>query len=203
MGILYLQHKEISITTAVYIRVSTVGQNEAGQRRELERWLAVHGISDAAWFVDKKSGTNLDRPAFKRMEKAIFDGEVKTIVVWKLDRLARSLRDGINTLADWCDRGLRVVSITQQLDFNGAMGKMLAAVLFGLAEMEQETRKERQAVGIAAARERGVYKGRKPGSTKVDPARVAELREKGLSAAEIATSLGISRASVYRLAGTA
>ena len=59
-------------------------------------------------------------------------------MVWKLDRLSRNLRDGINVLADWCDKGLRVVSVTQQIDFNGATGKMLAAVLLGVAEMEQE-----------------------------------------------------------------
>jgi DNA invertase Pin-like site-specific DNA recombinase len=67
------------------------------------------------------------------------NGEVDTIVVWKLDRLSRSLRDGINTLCDWCDRGLRVVATSQQIDFNGSLGKMLAAVRFGVAEMEQES----------------------------------------------------------------
>jgi DNA invertase Pin-like site-specific DNA recombinase len=72
-------------------------------------------------------------------------------------------------LADWCDRGLRVVSITQQIDFNGTLGKMLAAVLLGVAEMEQETRRERQAVGIAVAKKCGVYLGRKPGTSKAKP----------------------------------
>jgi DNA invertase Pin-like site-specific DNA recombinase len=76
-----------------------------------------------------------------------------------LGRLARSLGDGINALANYRNRGLRVVSITQNLDFNGETGKMLADVLIGLAEMEQETRKKRQAVEVAAARERGVYRG--------------------------------------------
>ena len=52
--------------------------------------------------------------------------------------LSRCMRDGINVLADWCDRGLRVVSVTQQIDFSGAMGKMLAAVLLGVAEMALE-----------------------------------------------------------------
>ena len=63
------------------------------------------------------------------------------MVLWKLDRLSRNLRDGLNVLIDWCDRGLRVVSTTQQIDFNGSLGKMLAAVLLGVAEMEQETRR--------------------------------------------------------------
>src|SRR5688572_7868766 len=97
---------------ACYIRVSTVGQNEAGQRAELERWLAGNGIgaSSVRWYVDKgKTGDNLKRPAFEQLQAAVFTGEVGTIVTYKLDRLSRSLRDGINVLCDWCDKGLRVV----------------------------------------------------------------------------------------------
>jgi hypothetical protein len=72
-------------------------------------------------------------------------------------------------LCDWCDKGLRVVSVTQQIDFNGTVGKMLGAVLLGIAQMEQETRRERQAAGIAEAKKAGKYKGRKPGTTKATP----------------------------------
>lgn len=188
---------------ACYVRVSTVGQNEAGQKREINRWLQGNGIDPQSvrWFVDKSTGDNLDRPAFQQLQQAIFMGEVDTVVVWKLDRLSRSLRDGINTLADWCDAGLRVVSVTQQIDFNGAMGKMLAAVLLGVAEMEQETRRERQRAGIDAAKERGAYNGRQKGSTKGKPARARQLRDKGLSAAEIATALAVSERTVWRYLG--
>ena len=87
--------------TAVYIRVSTVGQNEAGQRREVERWLAGNGIESVKWYVDRETGDNLNRPAFARLQADVFAGQVKTVVVWKLDRLSRSLQDGINTLCDW------------------------------------------------------------------------------------------------------
>ena len=183
---------------ACYIRVSTTGQNEAGQRREIERWLKGNGIENTRWFTDAKTGDNLERPGFLALQKAVFNGEIGTIVVWKLDRLSRSLRDGINTLCDWCDRGLRVVSTTQQIDFNGTMGKMLAAVLLGVAEMEQETRKERQRAGIEAAKERGIYAGRKAGTTKARPARAKQLLAKGNTHGEIAQSLGVSRRTVLR-----
>lgn len=183
---------------AAYIRVSTTGQNEAGQKREIKRWLKGQNLAPVKWYVDKKSGDSLDRPDFARLQADIFTGEVKGVVVWKLDRLSRSLRDGINTLADWCDRGIRFVSVTQQLDFNGTLGKMIAAVLLGVAEMEQETRRERQKVGIAVAKERGVYKGRKPGSTKAKPYRAQRLNDKGLTHSEIATYLGVSRRTVLR-----
>ena len=58
-----------------------------------------------------------------------------TVIVWKLDRLSRRLRDGINVLADWCERGLKIVVITQQIELNGAVGRMIAALLLGLAEL--------------------------------------------------------------------
>jgi len=188
---------------AVYIRVSTVGQNEAGQRREIKRWLSGNNIDPKTvrWFIDQSTGDNLDRPAFQELQQAVFMGEISTVVVWKLDRLSRSLRDGINTLADWCDAGLRVVSVTQQIDFNGTVGKMLAAVLLGVAEMEQETRRERQRAGIDAAKEAGKYTGRRSGSTKAKPARAIKLRERGLTHGEIATAMGVSRRTVIRYLG--
>ncbi len=185
---------------AAYVRVSTVGQNEAGQRAEIERWLAGNGIDPAAvrWFVDKgRTGDNLKRPAFERLQAAIFAGEVGTVVTYKLDRLSRKLRDGIDVLCDWCERGLRVVATSQLIDFNGSLGKMLAAVLLGIAEMEQETRRERQAAGIAVAKREGKYKGRKQGTTKASPERAQELREKGLIASEIAKALNVSRNTVF------
>lgn len=183
---------------ACYVRVSTIGQNEEGQRAEIQRWLEGNGIKSARWFVDKgQSGDSLVRPAFEQLQSAIFAGEVGAVVVYKLDRLSRRLREGIATLCDWCDRGLRVVSITQQIDFNGTIGKMLAAVLLGIAEMEQETRRERQAVGIAVAKEKGKYRGRKKGTTKAKPARARELRRRGLTIAEIGQALGVSRNTVF------
>ena len=183
------------MSIAVYVRVSTSDQNVEGQRMALEGWL---GGREAEWYVDHAGGDDLDRPAFELLQQDIARGNVRTVVVWKLDRLSRSLTDGLNVLATWCEQGIRVVSVTQQIDFSGAGGKMLAAVLLGLAEMEQETRRERQAAGIVAARRAGKYKGRKPGSTKGNPRRAKELREYGMSQSEIAAALAISKSTVRR-----
>lgn len=186
--------------TAVYVRVSTIEQNEASQRQVIDQWLRSTGIpvEQVLWFTDKQTGDNLKRPGFERLQKAIFDGRVGTVVVFKLDRLSRSMRDGINTLCDWCEKGIRVVSVTQQLDFSGTVGRMIASVLFAVAEMEQETRRERQAAGIAVAKREGKYKGRQPGTFKANPRRAMELRERGLSLREIGNALGVSHASAAR-----
>lgn len=155
-------------------------------------------MNEAVWFVDKESGDTLKRPAFELLQKEIFEGRIHTVVVWRLDRLSRNLRDGLTTLCDWCDRGLRVVSVTQQIDFSGTIGKMIASVLFGVAEMEQETRRERQIAGIAEAKRKGVYLGRKAGTTKHCPLQAQKLRDQGYTVREIELFLGVSTNTVYQ-----
>ena len=186
--------------TAVYVRVSTTSQSQASQVREINRYLKGNGIDadSVVWFKDKATGTNLERPAFKKLQAAIFNGEISTVIIYKLDRLSRSLREGINVLCEWLEKSIRVVSVTQQLDFAGATGQLIASTLFAVAQMEMETRRERQAAGIAAAKERGVYDGRKPGTTVGKPSRARKLRDKGLNDSEIAKAMGVSRRTVQR-----
>lgn len=189
-------------SVAVYVRVSTKGQNTDSQEQEITAWLRNNGydLSNVGWYIDRASGKTLQRPEFERMQRDIFNGTVKTVVCWKIDRLSRRLRDGVNLLAEWCERGLRVVATTQQIELSGAMGRMMAAVMLGLAEVELEYRAERQAAGIKAARKRGVYGGRRSGTTKAAPTRVIELRNRGLNDGEIATALGVSIRTVQRYA---
>ena len=110
------------------------------------------------------------------------------------------MRDGINTLTDWLQKDIRFVSVSQQFDFAGITGKMIAAIFLAFAELELLNIRERQAAGIAAAKERGVYKGRKPGAVKagVDPNKAIKLRERGFTQKEIAKNLGVSLSSVKR-----
>lgn len=182
------------MTIGVYIRVSSSSQSSASQKAEIRKWLKAHdhNARSVKWFEDTESGKTMERDAFKKLQAAIFNGEVKTVVVWKLDRLARSLREGIETITDWCEQGVRVVSVTQQIDLSGKVGQMVAAVLFGIADIEHEHIRERQAAGIAEAKKRGAYKGRKAGTTKGDPARAHELRSQGLKVKEIASALNVS-----------
>lgn len=188
------------MSVAAYVRISTSGQNKAGQRREIRKWLKGNGIDLKAvrWFEDEASGENMDRPAWKELEAAVFQGEIKTLVIWKLDRLSRSLQNGVATLGALCDRGVRVISTTQQLDLSGTVGQIIAAVLLGLAQIETEYRRERQKAGIDAARARGKYLGRRTGTFKKSPKRAVALRKKGLTLDEIATALNVNVRTVSR-----
>lgn len=185
---------------ACYARVSSRHQKADSQVSEIKKWLDAHSIAadQVRWYVDKQTGKNLERPEFQRLQREIFDGDISAVVIWKLDRLSRRLRDGVNVLADWCERGLKIVIITQQIELNGAVGRMIAALLLGLAEIELEYRAERQAAGIEVAKKRGVYKGRKKGTTRAQPSRAMELRARGLTVAEIAQALGTTKRTIER-----
>jgi DNA invertase Pin-like site-specific DNA recombinase len=196
--------KEPHVSLAAYCRVSSRKQKADSQVAEIGKWLAAHGYDQqqVEWYVDKESGKTLRRDEFERLQRDIFAGRVAAVVLWKLDRLSRRLRDGINVLADWCERGLKIVVITQQIELNGAVGRMIAALLLGLAEIELEYRQERQAAGIEVAKRKGIYKGRRKGTTKAEPARAMQLRARGLKVSEIAQAMGTSRRTVQRyLAG--
>ena len=185
---------------ACYCRVSSRRQKTDSQKAELTRWLTSQRIELATvqWFEDIETGLTLRRPAFAQLQRAIFDGTVTTVVVWKLDRLSRRQHEGSTLLAGWCERDVRVVVVTQQIDLRGAVGRMVASVLFGLAEIEMEYRQERQAAGIAAAKQRSVYRGRQRGTTKARPHRALVLRSRGCTVSEIAQALQVSERTVFR-----
>lgn len=183
-----------------YCRVSHRSQKNDSQEAEIKKWLKGNGISPSQieWYFDKETGKTLARPEFSRLQQDIFDGRIKTVVVWKLDRLSRRLRDGVNVLADWCERGLKIVVVTQQIELNGPVGRMIAAVMLGLAEIELEFRRERQTAGIEVAKKNGAYRGRARGTTKGKPQRARQLRKQGLTAAEIANAMSTSERTVWR-----
>lgn len=185
---------------AAYCRVSTTRQKTDSQVNEIKKWLAAHGYDESKveWYVDRESGRTLNRTEFNRLQNDIFSGKIKTVVVWKLDRISRRLKDGINLLSDWCSKDVRVISVTQAIDLSGAVGRMIAAVMLGLAEIELEFRQQRQMAGIEVAKQKNVYAGRKRGTTKAAPVRAQELRLKGLKISEIATALGTSTRTVQR-----
>ena len=190
---------------AAYIRVSTEQQADAGsvrsQKLAINRWLRGHNIEpkDVQFFEDVISGTTHERPALARLNEAIFHGEVDQVLVFSLSRVSRrGIVDGMKLLGGWLEKGVRVVSVSEQFDFTGQVGQLIASVFFAMSRMDQDSRKAAQAAGIARAKEEGRYWGRKPGSTIAKPARARQLKEKGNTYEEIASSLGVSRATVAR-----
>jgi DNA invertase Pin-like site-specific DNA recombinase len=181
---------------AVYVRVSTEDQEKGikSQEHAIEEYLIGHGLT-ATWYRDRLSAKEGNkRPDFDKLKKDIFNGKVKTVVCWKLDRLSRSLRDGINILCDWLDKDVRIVAVAQQLDFSGPTGKMVAAVLFALAEMERENIRENTKRGLRKAKAKGVRLGR---PTRVTPQAVVSMLEQGMSVSSAAKHLGITRQAIY------
>lgn len=183
-------------TVAVYVRVSTLDQEKglASQEKAIAAYLAGHGFSQVIWYRDRLSGKDTRRPAFQRLQKDIFAGKVRTVVCWKLDRLSRSMRDGVCVLTDWLERGVRVVAVSQQFDFSGSVGQLVAGVLFAVAQMERENLRENTKRGMAAAKARGVRIG-KPRSLPVGSI-VQQIRG-GQSIGAIAKAMGVSRQGIY------
>ena len=186
---------------ACYIRVSTVDENQAKQRREISRWLKSHRISPRTvrWYIDKSTG-DARRPRFDALQADILAGNVRAVVVWRLDRLSDKARDGLNVLIDWCDKSLRVVSVSQKIDFKARDCKMIASVLHGVVDMDKQTRRERTKAGLAAAVARG-HAGGRP-KMAADDARVlmAKKLQKNnkLTVGDICKKLKISQSTYYR-----
>ena len=146
---------------------------------------------------EKISGTTpaSQRPVLSNLMEFLRDGD--TLLVYKIDRLARSLDELLNIVKELTSRGIAIRTIDGEVDTSTASGRAFLQMLGVFAEFETSIRRERQMEGIAKAKERGVYTGRK---RSVDRDRVRTLKEQGMGPAAIARELGISRQSVYRVA---
>jgi DNA invertase Pin-like site-specific DNA recombinase len=177
-----------------YARVSTLDQNLGIQRA------ALKAAGCEVIRAEKASGTRRDG----RSELQVLLDFVRpedTLVVTRIDRLARSMKDLQDIVHELKSRGVALRATEQPIDTGTAAGKAFLDMLGVFAEFETNLRRERQMEGIAAAKARGVYAGRKP---RIDPAEVRQLRDgEKLGPAEIARRLGIGRASVYRVLGKA
>ena len=186
------------VTTAAYIRVSTLEQSDDLQVDALNAWAKAQGVALTV-YRDKFSGTTMARPGWNALEADIRQGKVGALVVWKLDRLGRTAYGTIGVLDDLAARKVRFVSITEGLDLATPVGKMLATMLAGFAEFETGMRKERQAAGIAAGK---CWGGSKKGWTKIRPATakaVLDLRAAGTSIGAIAEAVHLSYPTVSKI----
>ncbi len=141
-----------------YIRVSTNDQNTDLQRN------ALNCAGCELIFEDKISGTKSARPGLKKLLRTLSEGD--TLVVWKLDRLGRSMKHLITLIEELREKGVNFRSLTDSIDTSTPMGRFFFHVMGALAEMERELIVERTLAGLAAAREQGRIGGRRPKLTK-------------------------------------
>ncbi len=174
-----------------YARVSTLDQNEDLQHDALRQ------AGCARIFTDKASGKLDRRPGLDALLDQVRPGD--TVVVWRLDRLGRSLRHLIDTVRALDEREVAFRSLTEAIDTSTPGGRLIFHVFGALAEFERDLIRERTQAGLAAARARGRTGGR-PTVWTADKLRTARaMRESGdYDVASIAKVLGVSRASVYR-----
>jgi DNA invertase Pin-like site-specific DNA recombinase len=183
---------------AVYVRE---GQGTSSQITDLEQWLTVYaGELPVKWYRDAASGST--RPGWEALEKDLRAGHVARIVVSRIARLGRAVAGLVSLFEELGRSGVGLVSVRDGFDLDTPAGRLVANVMAGVASYEAETRGERQAAGIAAARAAGKqWGGRKRGARyKVTPELAAAIRREsaaGLSKAAIARLLKISRPTVY------
>jgi DNA invertase Pin-like site-specific DNA recombinase len=175
-----------------YIRVSTEEQNTAGQQEALAE------LNLDKTFVDKASGKDTDRPQLRAALAHLREGD--TFIIYSMDRLSRSLTDLITTVKGLTAKGVKVQFIKEALTFTGdnnPMANLLLGVMGSLAEWERAVIRERQLAGIAIAKSKGVYKGRKQALNDHDQAELKSLAAAGVSKSDIARKFDVSRQTVY------
>ncbi len=173
-----------------YVRVSAIDQN---MDRQLD------GIELDCKFIDKASGKDVKRPQLDAMLQHARHGDV--VVVHSMDRLARNLKDLLQIVESLTKKGVRVEFLKEALVFNGddaPMPKLLLGMLGAVAEFERSLMKERQKEGIALAKARGAYGGRKPTLSSEQVADLRNRAEMGIPKAKIAREFKITRETVYQ-----
>lgn len=190
------------MTTAVYYRVSTDKQLIDLQRDAVAHWVKTTKHADPVKeYCDlAMSGKTGKRPAFRKLMRDVKAGRVRTLVVYKLDRLTRDTRTAIKTIL-WLDElGVKFVAVTQPMFSHGTPFRHAMIAIFAeLAQMERETISERVKAGMEAARVRGAKFGRPIKATEVLRGRAIELRGLGLTIKAIAKQLELSPALVHRI----
>jgi DNA invertase Pin-like site-specific DNA recombinase len=177
--------------TVGYARVSSTGQDLAVQLERLE------GVGCEKVFKEKRSGVDAGRPELKRCLEYLREGD--TLLVTKIDRLARSTSDLYRIVSLLAEKGVAFkVTDDPTIDTTSRTGKLVMGILALIAEFENDIRRERQMDGIKKARERGIRFGRKPLLIPVTIQQVRKLRKAGKTVPEIMRQTCLSKASVYR-----
>lgn len=180
---------------AIYLRVSTQEQNTDLQKSELAAYMSARGWTDFIVYEDKSTGTNTQRSEFQRMLRDARARKFKTLLVWKFDRFARSLKDLITHLQELDELGVVFISLKDQIDFSTSTGRLMLHIIGAFSEFEASIIKERVTAGVRA---KIAKTGRWGPLRKRDDQTIVALRKNGFSIRQIAKRLGISATSVMR-----
>jgi DNA invertase Pin-like site-specific DNA recombinase len=181
--------KKMSSTKIGYCRVSTTEQNMTAQMELL------HKAGCQEVFEEKISGSHIDRPELRKMLDYIRKGD--TVIVTKLDRLARSTKDLLSIAEEIKKKGADFEVLNIHLDTKSPTGQLMLTLLAAIAEFEREIMLERQREGIDIAKKEGRYKGRKPiEETKLQ--QVQTLIDGGMSVSNAVSEVGIARRTYYK-----
>lgn len=173
-----------------YVRVSTNDQNTDLQRS------ALNCAGCERIFEDKISGTKSDRPGLKKLLRTLSAGD--TLVVWKLDRLGRSMRHLVTLIEELRQRGVNFRSLTDSIDTSTPMGSFFFHVMGALAEMERELIVERTRAGLAVARAKGRVGGRRPKFTDEQWREMGERMATGESRQSVSKTYGVGLSTLYK-----
>ena len=182
---------------AVYARVSTVEQTVENQRLELRRYCEARGWAATEYLDAGVSGAKESRPALDRLLTDARRRRFDTLVVWKLDRLGRSLSHLVAILDDLTSRGVQFRAITQGIETGTSTGRLVSHILGALAEFERELIKERTREGIKAAKGRGQKMGRRYAMNQEQIRQARRLMDEGNSASYVSGIFKISRATLF------
>lgn len=186
----------------LYVRVSTSDQRCDLQIRELREYVSKRpGWAIIKIYEDKASGANPNRRMLNELMSDCRRRRVDVVLVWKLDRLFRSLKGIVTTLHEWSEVGVEFCSATDQLDMTTAQGRLMLHLVSAFAEFERELIRARCIAGLEAARARGVRLGRPSNLTPTIEAEILRLRAEGVSFRAIERQLGkvVSKATVERV----
>jgi DNA invertase Pin-like site-specific DNA recombinase len=186
---------------AIYLRVSTTDQDTGLQETELRQYVESRGWACVVYQDKAQSGAKNDRPALNAMLTDMRRRKFDVVVVWKLDRLARSLKQ-LLTIGEECQSlGVDLVSLRQNIDTTLPAGRLTFQILGAVAEFERELLRERVKAGMAQARRTGKHCGR-PALRKFQPdeiARIQQLRSNGTSVRKLAQDFETTQWMVARL----
>jgi DNA invertase Pin-like site-specific DNA recombinase len=188
------------VRIAIYARVSTNDQHIDMQLSELREYAQHRGWTISGEYVDiGQSGAKESRPGLNSILKAAHARKCDGILVWKIDRLARSLKHLVNCLAELDARGVAFVSLRDGLDLRTPAGRLQLQIIGAMAEFERSLIVERVNAGIQAARKRGVKFGRP--KTWVSADKIQALRDEGMPWRAIAKKLKVGTETARRALG--